>query len=400
MHIFYLIALTLFASLWGKEPFPSVLYLTWQHDPTSTMMIHWHTPQDARAQVTYRPFGQKKWEQQEGMSVHLPDTRVRVHTVELVDLIPDTEYEFRIDEQIYRFRTLPATLSRTVRFVVGGDAYFNLDAFRRMNAQIAALNPEFVIVGGDIAYTCGISSWFMNPRSPMQRWHVFFREWKKNLVTRDGRLIPLLPVVGNHDVRGSSLDKPQECHLFYELFAFTRPGIAFRTIDAGDYLSLFLLDTEHSSPVGGMQANWLKTALAERENRTYKIAAYHIGAYPSCYAYDGEIPRKIRQLWSPLFERYHLSVAFEHHNHAYKRTYPIKKQRIDPDGVVYMGDGSWGVSSRKTKDMWYLSQRKSINAACLVTLSPEVAEIETISIDGDTIDSLSIQPTASRTAFN
>src|SRR5689334_20100273 len=94
---------TAFASLWGKESSPSVLYLTWQHDPTTTMMIHWHTAREDQAQVVYRVFGERAWELQEGMSVHLPGTKVRVHTVELMDLLPDTEYEFRIDEDVYRF---------------------------------------------------------------------------------------------------------------------------------------------------------------------------------------------------------------------------------------------------------------------------------------------------------
>ncbi len=357
----FLIVLFLWAgmlSLWGKEPAPSVLYLTWQHDPTSTMMVHWHMVDEDSAQVAYRSLGEKAWDLQEGISVRLPHSKVRVHTVELVDLQADTEYEFRIYEDIYRFRTLPVSLYRPVRFVVGGDAYFYLDSFRKMNKQIASLNPDFVIVGGDIAYTCGIPAWIGSSKSPLERWHVFLREWKRMLVTRDGRLIPLIPVIGNHDVRAASLKKPRADHLFYDLFAFVKAGIAFRVIDAGNYLSLFLLDSGHSSHIGGMQAQWLKENLSERENKPYKIAAYHVGGYPSYYSYSGEIPLQIRKEWSTLFERYHLSAAFEHHNHAYKRTYPIKAGVIDPDGIVYLGDGSWGVSPRTTKDMWYLCKRE------------------------------------------
>jgi len=386
-------------SLCGKETDPSVLYLTWQHDPTSTMMIHWHTEDEMQSEVEYRRFGEKIWEIQEGMAVRLPRSKVRVHTVELMDLESGTEYEFRIYEAIYRFRTLPVELTRPVRFVIGGDAYFYLNSFRKMNAQIAAQNPDFVIVGGDIAYTCGVPSWMPFGKTAVQRWQVFLSEWKKMLVTRDGRLIPLIPVVGNHDVRGASLKISRSDNVFYDMFGFPKKGIAFRVIDAGHYLSLFLLDSGHSCHVGGLQAQWLKNVLSERENKTYKIAAYHVGGYPSYYPYDGNIPKQIREEWSPLFERYHLSAAFEHHNHAYKRTYPIKAGRIDSDGIVYLGDGSWGVSARETKDMWYLCKRGKINAVCVVTLSQNAAEIEAIKADGKMIDRVTLQPMHAYTEF-
>lgn len=398
MRYLFMICMFMLASmLWGKEnTSPTVLYLTWQHDPTKTMMIHWHTVDDADTWVEYRKIGERAWEIQEGIAVRLPESKVRVHTVELMDLEEDTLYEFRVQDTLYRFRTLSATLNRPLRFVVGGDAYFHLDTFRKMNGQIAAHNPDFVIVGGDIAYTCGISAW---TKSPLQRWHVFFKEWKQNLVTRDGRLIPMIPVIGNHDVRGTSFKRLPSETIFYELFAFLKNGIAFRVIDIGNYLSLFLLDSGHSCQVTGMQADWLKEMLSVRENRPYKIAAYHVGGYPTYYPFSDQTAREIREEWSCLFERYHLSVAFEHHNHAYKRTYPLKDGRIDPDGVVYLGDGSWGISPRKTHDMWYLKEHKKANAVCVVTLSETAAEVEAIKVDGNRIDSITLHPTPSQTAF-
>jgi|SRR5579862_567653 len=383
--------------VWGDIS-PSVLYLTWQHDPTSTMMIHWHAEEEA-TQVPYRRQGDKTWEIQEGISVTLPYSKKLMHTVELLDLDADTEYEFCVQEGIYRFRTLPSALTRSVRFVMGGDAYYHLAVFKKMNALIAEQNPDFVVVGGDIAYTCGVPIWTGNKKSALKRWRVFLSEWKKSLVTRDGRLIPLIPVIGNHDIRASSVDNSQSEYLFYELFAFPRQGVAFRVLDVGNYLSLFLLDSGHSCHVGGMQAAWLKKALAERENRNYKISAYHVGAYPSYYPFSNETSKAIREEWSYLFERYHLTAAFEHHNHTYKRTFPLKAGQIDPDGVVYLGDGSWGISPREPKKMWYLSRREKANAVCVVTLSEKSGEIEALRIDGEKIDGMDLLPTRAYTAF-
>jgi hypothetical protein len=179
---------------------------------------------------------------------------------------------------------------------------------------------------------------------------------------------------------------------FYTLFSLPE-SIAFRVLDSGDYLSLFLLDTGHSCTIQGMQADWLKRELSQRENRPYKMAAYHVSAYPSVYPFDARTSQAVREMWSPLFERYGVSLAFEHHNHAYKRTFPLKGGRIDPEGVVYIGDGSWGVHARAPKPHWYLEQSAKANAVCLVTLTHVQATVEALKIDGKAIDALSLLPT-------
>ena len=220
------------------------------------------------------------------------------------------------------------------------------------------------------------------------------------MVTSDGRMIPIVPVLGNHDVRASTL-KPMSHHfLFYELFAMPEKGMPYRVLDAGNYLSLFLLDSGHTFHIEGQQTQWLKQALCERENVPYKMAAYHVAAYPSVYPYLSHSSKKIRSEWNPLFERYHLNVAFEHHNHAYKRTFPLKGSKVDPDGVIYMGDGSWGVTPRKPKKLWYLASTAQVNAVCLITLDSQRAVVEALDIHGDILDSVSTFPTHSMVVWN
>jgi acid phosphatase type 7 len=373
------------------------------HNPATTMTVHWHTTdEDSASQVAYRKIGESEWQLKEGVYALLPKTNLFIHTVELDELEPDGEYQFHLvgKKGTHRFRTLPQTLSRPVRFVVGGDAYFYLSVLRKMNAQIASCDPDFVVVGGDIAYTNGRRAVFKGKGWEVKRWRTFLKEWKKQMVTSDGRMIPIVPVLGNHDVRATTLTPMSHHFLFYELFATPEKGIPYRVVDAGDYLSLFLLDTGHTFHIEGQQTGWLKRSLSERENIPYKMAAYHIAAYPSVYPYRGQAPKKIRTQWNPLFERYHLNVAFEHHNHAYKRTFPMKGNRVDPDGVIYMGDGSWGVTPRKPKKLWYLAHAAQANAVCLVTLSKEMSMIEALSIQGEVLDSVTTFPTHSMVVWN
>lgn len=54
------------------------------------------------------------------------------------------------------------------------------------------------------------------------------------------------------------------------------------------------------------------------------MAIYHVPAYPSARSFTGRTQSMIRKHWVPLFEKSTMNLAFENHDHAYKRTYPIK----------------------------------------------------------------------------
>ena len=73
----------------------------------------------------------------------------------------------------------------------------------------------------------------------------------------------------------------------------------------------------------------------------------HVPAYPSARKMEGAGGRagtgeENRRHWVPLFERHRVPVVLEHHDHAFKRTKPLLGGLADPNGVLYLGDGSWG----------------------------------------------------------
>ena len=49
-----------------------------------------------------------------------------------------------------------------------------------------------------------------------------------------------------------------------------------------------------------------------------------------------------RQHWVPLFQKYRVPVVLEHHDHTFKRTKPLLDGLAHANGVLYLGDGSWG----------------------------------------------------------
>jgi 3',5'-cyclic AMP phosphodiesterase CpdA len=278
-----------------------------------------------------------------------------------------------------------------MRFVAAGDAYYYERIFKKMNAQIAKTDPDFIVVGGDIAYTNNHWTLFKGKGWEERRWGTFFSEWKKSMVGVDGRLIPLVAVLGNHDIKKGGEGIP----LFFQLFAMPEKLKAYRTLNFGTYLSLIILDTGHFTPIRGEQTTWLEGMLKRAgRDRGYTLVAYHIAAYPSVYQYDGAAPSMIRREWVPLFEEYGVDTAFEHHNHAYKRTYRIKEGKVDASGVQYLGDGAWGVSPRAVnKGLWYMAKSAKLNCFWLVTLDNNTCTFESRDIRGRVIETIISQKT-------
>jgi hypothetical protein len=359
---------------------PLALYLSWYGDPTTTMTIQWHTSiEEASDVVEIQPL-LGEWTKVEGS--HLELSERLVHKVELTNLSPDTEYSFRFkDKSIYKFRTAPSILKEPLRFVIGGDLYQSEERFREMCRTVKELDPLFAVLGGDIAYAINANPFRLHS-SAKKRWFSFLQEWKEEMISPEGQVIPLLIVPGNHDIA------PDKSDLFFDLFAFPDKTI-YRAIDFGNYLSLILLDTE-LAPIEGKQTDWLNNALDERKGIPFCFPVYHKAAYPSVYSFTGEIPQKIRTHWCPLFDRYGIPVAFEHHNHTFKRTYPLKGNKKDASGVIYLGDGCWGATPRSPKDRWYLEKREKKNNVYFLELSPKSAKIEAIGLGGEKIDGLEI----------
>lgn len=392
MKLLYRVVFLLLACLLGAKE-SEVIYLTWVGDPTSTMTVLWHTTQRSSPdQLTYYLKGSSQSLVAQAETWRVDGTETYVHRVDLQGLQEDSLYLFKIegDRREYSFKTMPRLLTRAVRFAVGGDAYYywGTEVFKRMNQMIKAHDPDFYVIGGDLAYTIGKKRLLRGRGWELHRWQMFLRTLQRTIRGPEGRLIPFLPVVGNHDVKSNS----SKLQMFYELFAFPETGKAYRSLDFGKYLRLVLLDTGHTTPIEDGQTEWLSQKL-ETSEAAYTLPIYHVSAYPSYYPFLNKTSDLLRENWVPLFEKYRLPVAFEHHNHCYKKTHPIKDGKVDPAGVVYLGDGSWGVAPREPKlNLWYIEKVASINSVYIVTLSEKECTVEAKTSQGDTLDQMVVRP--------
>ena len=378
---------------WAAEPV--AVYLTWREDPTSTMVIHWHSP-DAENAITAVAYAEadaaadaEAWVEIGAWSRSMLGSDRIIHKTELGGLKPATRYAFRFaeDAEQYFFETMPAQLEEPIRFVVGGDsAPYPLMA--DMCREAAARDPHFAVIGGDIAYGNA------DP-ALIARWYAWFEWWHNNMIAPDGRLIPVVVGIGNHEVAERYVDRGAtyaSAPYFTSLFAF--PGLpGYGVLDFGDYLSLILLDTGHLNEIPGQQTDWLEQVLVGRQNQKHIVPVYHVPGYPSHRDFDGRLQTEVREYWVPLFERAGVRMAFENHDHTFKRTHPILAGELDEAGIVYLGDGAWSVDLREPVDpdeTWYLDKAESRHHVFIVTLDEDGADVEALDPTGVVFDDVRI----------
>jgi hypothetical protein len=332
------------------------LFLTWQRDPTTTMTVQWIGPATpsgtvlaAGASIQYISPNQAVWKTVAAQQrPYHPESNLRVFRAELTGLTPGTEYEFRIgkDSSARRFRTMPAKATNAFQFVSGGDCGANEHVIAN-NILAAKQDPMFALIGGDVAYDNGYN---------LDANLAFLRNYSRHMVDSRGRMIPMVTCIGNHEVKGGYNAQRKDGPLFFSLFDGLFDDRSFATLDFGDYLSLVLLDTGHVAPIDGEQTSWLDQVLGQRVERPNLIVVNHVPAYPSYRKVEadggkagtGELNRTH---WVLLFEKHNVDFVLEHHDHTFKRTHPLKDGQLDANGIVYLGDGSWGkLRSPKTPE--------------------------------------------------
>lgn len=376
------------------------LYVEWIEDPTSTMVVNWvDLYPDSSDTLLWRKEGEEEWRNATAEHATVAPSTLQRRSVHLKGLAPDTRYQIAIGDPpgsgaaLHFFRTMPKDLSsRAVRFLDGGDTMATRERFESMNRVAAQQDPDFVHFGGDLAYEDGRKA------SRVVDW---LQAWTATGVAKGRRLIPLVVGIGNHDVRtGYDGKAPQDAPYYYGVHAVPADR-AYRALDFGTYLSLVMLDSGHTAPIDGAQTLWLQGALAERMDRTFLFASYHYPAYGTTKAPKGGTPldtpiaQQLRKHWVPLFEQYGLSAAFEHDNHNFKRTHRIRDgKRDDTSGILYLGDGAWGVIVRevpKEGQAWWLAKAEPRNHFWCIDLKQDgTALLRAIDGTGEVFDTVNL----------
>lgn len=149
---------------------------------------------------------------------------------------------------------------------------------------------------------------------------------------------PFIPVVGNHD------QKINTSPYLYEKYFGTMPGeqapfpVTENTTASFDHgnAHFIILNTESDLQT---QASWLDSELA-KTNKKWKIVALHRSPYGAQGINDTDI-------FVPIFDKYHVDLVLQGHDHLYLRTYPLINGKRSDGGTVYLESGSSGVKQEK-----------------------------------------------------
>lgn len=279
-----------------------------------------------------------------------------VHTCDLTGLTPGSSNTFRVslqgtdgllyDDDQRKFRTLNYN-DTEILFAAGGDMGYT-EASIEITKRAAETNPAFIVVGGDLAYDNGFLPCF-------SRWYSYLSAYQNNAVTSDGHMIPLLSGIGNHEaIHGKFYKKKNEAlpYLHYVSHQIGVPPLeqsTYRVHLLNKACSITVLDSAvtvpHEDQVSFMEQQWQRDDIAG----TIKLVIYHAPLYPTSRKEDHFLVVEGRRTWAPLFSQYNVSVAFENHDHTFKRTKVMSNNAVVGNdtnsllGTVFVGDGAMGV---------------------------------------------------------
>ena len=343
--------------------------------------------QDAPA-LRWRETGAGEWLVTKVETRPFADTGNLIRWVALDGLKPGATYEFELPEDYAdragKFRTAPADMTKPVRFVTGGDMFHTREFLDNMNARAGAEEPLFALLGGDLAYANATAA---------SRWYDWIDSWQEKAVTPEGFMVPMIVAIGNHETitpggwAPPSVVPPHSAKFFYSLFLTPEKYRSNYTVDFGDYMSVIVLDSNHTQPIVA-QTDWLAEQLEARTSRPALFACYHRPTYGTKVKKD---ELGIRTQWVPLFEQFGVDAVFENDHHTYKRTLPLLKgEVVQEGGVLFLGDGAWGVRTRKipksTHDLPYMASAQEKRHLIVVDVSEFGISYTAKEADGTVID--------------
>lgn len=377
----------------GRTHGPFNLYLTYPGDPATTVAVGYQTSGTNDKSVVHYDVAPRDGKRRKyafestGTTDTLPGLPVErtFHSVVLTGLQPDTTYYFIAGSrrtgfsEERSFRTLPE--SGPIRFVAGGDQNVTPLAARLMR-ETAKHDPAFVIMGGDIAYANG------RPEN-YRRWDRWFEQWDDNLRGADGRMVPVVAAIGNHETNDSESDDPRVLAPFFTRFFHAQAESTYFTRVFAGHTALIVLDSAHVTP-HAEQVEWLEGQLDAYDGLPNLIATYHVPLYPSHREYTDSRSVAGRTHWGPLFDRYGLDLGLENHDHTYKRSKPLVASEANEDGTVYLGDGSYGVPPRTVELRPYLERTESRPHFWVIDADDEGLRCRAVDEHGAVFDEVSV----------
>ena len=176
-------------------------------------------------------------------------------------------------------------------------------------------------------------------------------------------------VLGNHD------NTDQDSYKFFHM-----GGRRYFTFQPRSDIQFFGLDSNYMDKA---QLDWFEKEIAKSKS-DWKIVFFHHPLYSSGAAHGSDV--ELRAVLEPLFLKYQVSVVLSGHDHFYER---IKPQR----GIYYfVVGGSAKLREGNSRRLDFTEKAfDTDNSFMLMEIDKDTLHFQTISREGETVDSGSFQ---------
>jgi predicted phosphodiesterase len=364
-----------------------ILPLTVQHnsETRATLLFELDTP---------TPGVLLAWTGEEPQTIIVLDGGQSRYQITLDDLLPGTTYQAVVglstDSGFFQqpnflggewgpvqFRTPSG--ETPIRFGVIGDSGFGEANTLRLTEQMAAQDLDFVVHVGDVVYLMSQNA------SPVEAFALKYYATFSPLL----HLMPVYPVVGNHDVQADT--RWQGSPFYYYAFpAFPSPGFEPSTFEErsqwyafsyGEFQFLMLdSQTFFSEPGRSEQQAWLEARLADTRFK-YTIPVFHVPPYSSGPHHGDGLP--VAQSWASLFDPAKVPLVFSGHEHVF--------EHLLVNGIDYFisGGGSSALYDQETSHPDSLNFASRMNFL-VVTIYADQIEVQAFGLDGEIFDTVVI----------
>ncbi|MDX9753004.1 MAG: alkaline phosphatase [bacterium] len=302
-----------------------------------------------------------------------------MHEIELTGLKPETDYFYQvvskteagetIESEIYNFKTA-VNADSAFAFTVFSDTQTNPPVWSTIAEKAWGERPNFAIHSGDIVGTGSNKDQWVNHF--LKPGHVFMSR------------IPVYAIMGNHD---------QDHAYYYQYIANPAPEYYY-TFTYGN-AQFFLVDSNRPLEAGGEIYKWLESEL-QKSKATWKFVVHHHSTYSSdendygnAYVSRSRQGDPEVQPLIPLLEQYGVDIVFVGHIHDYERTWPIYKNKVDPEnGVIYLQTGGCGggLENYAPSRSWFTAKLHRDHNFGLATVHGNTLVYQGIDIEGNVFD--------------
>lgn len=376
------------------RPIPDHIVVTWNSDPATSFSVTWRTDTTAKvasgqiALADASPNFVYTMQEVQARTENLVmrDYAANYHSVTFTGLKPASRYCYRVGSKDRRSEwfqiTTAAAQPKKFAFIFMGDGQSNLLSLWSRSIREAyrtAPDARFIIHGGDI----------VTESDSFKLWHEWF--------TAAGWINAVLPVLltpGNHDYFHRLTEKRYLTNYWRPQFTLPENGLpelpeSNYYVDYQGVRILILNSNERITE----QARWLETVLSNNPNR-WTVAAFHHPIYSAARMRD---QKEIRQAWNPLFEKFHVDLVLNGHDHTYARGHNIGKLREVVDtstGPVYVVSVSGPKQYELTGERWMERAAENTQLFQVVTVATDTLELRTFTTDGQLYDEFQLVKTA------